>query len=131
ALMSDVELPVSALRAQLASAIDLIVQTARVRDGSRCVTHITEVSGVSDRDTYVLHDVFVRRPKGSGMGPLNPTGHRPQCADDLEMMGLHLPACIEAARRGGAQAPAYQTSREPRTSVPVEPSDSQNPRFSR
>ena len=101
ALMSDVELPLTALRAQLASAIDLIVQTSRVRDGSRCVTHVTEVSGL-DGDRYVLSDVFVRKPHGAGMGPLNATGYRPRCTDDLELAGLKLPASMFQARRGHA-----------------------------
>ena len=60
-LMSDIEMPLSAMRAQIASAVDIIVQTSRLRDGSRCVTHISEVQGYSvEKQTYIIEDVFIR-----------------------------------------------------------------------
>lgn len=62
ALMSDTELPLHALRLQLASAVDLVVQTARFGDGSRKVSHVSEVVSFSTaEDGYVLRDVFARR----------------------------------------------------------------------
>src|SRR5690606_13456006 len=56
-LMSDVDIPLSALRPQVASAIDFIVQTARQQDGTRCVTPIAEVVGYDGRDGYQLQDL--------------------------------------------------------------------------
>ncbi len=60
ALMSDVALPLSALRAQVASAIDVVVQTDRLHDGSRAVTHVSRVLPLSDRDGYQLEPLFER-----------------------------------------------------------------------
>lgn len=60
ALMSNVDIPQQALRAQIASAVDIIVQTSRLPNGSRCVTHITEVVGYGSDTGYQLRDLFVR-----------------------------------------------------------------------
>jgi pilus assembly protein CpaF len=60
ALMSNVDIPQQALRAQIASAVDIIVQTSRLPNGSRCVTHITEVVGHGSDTGYQLGDLFVR-----------------------------------------------------------------------
>lgn len=60
ALMSNVDIPQQALRAQIASAVDIIVQTSRLPNGSRCVTHITEVAGYASDTGYELGDLFVR-----------------------------------------------------------------------
>jgi pilus assembly protein CpaF len=57
ALMSGIELPVQVVREQIASAVDLIVQQSRLRDGSRKVTQITELAGM-EGDTVVLNDIF-------------------------------------------------------------------------
>lgn len=93
ALMSDVQLPMRALRAQVASAIDIIVQTARLRDGSRGITHITEVQGLDDDGRYRLAELYVRRIEGvSDDGSLvthfEATGQRPQCWSQMVAMGL-------------------------------------------
>ena len=65
AMMSDVDLPLSALRLQIGSGVQLIVQVARLRDGSRKITHITEVEGFDlDTQKYVLRDLFVRNYDG-------------------------------------------------------------------
>src|SRR5690606_24327543 len=64
AMMSDVQLPLRALRAQVSSAIDFIVQTSRLRDGSRCVTHISEVQGYDPDRGYEIADIFVRTYEG-------------------------------------------------------------------
>ena len=58
ALMSELELPLSALRRQIASAVDAIVQTARLSDGSRRVTHVSEVLEPDDRDSYELRSLY-------------------------------------------------------------------------
>lgn len=64
ALMSDVDLPLHALRSQIASGIDLIVQTSRLPDGRRGVTQVSEVTGCSAEDGYELRDLFLRPPGG-------------------------------------------------------------------
>jgi len=103
ALMSDVELPLRALRVQIASAIDWIVQTARQRDGSRCVTHVTEVQGYEPERGFILGDVFHRQFEGIDeygrvRSRLLPTGNVPQCAEVLRGMGLEVPRSVfEAA----------------------------------
>lgn len=80
-LMSGVELPQRAIREQIASAIHIIVQQSRIRDGSRRITNITEVIG-REGDTITLQDVFLFEESGvdgSGkvQGKLSPTGIRP------------------------------------------------------
>jgi pilus assembly protein CpaF len=108
ALMSDVQLPLPALRSQIASAIDFIVQTSRLRDGTRCVTHITEVSGCDQIGSYQLQDLLVRRfsEKKSG-GKLGSelifTGAIPRCAELIQSLGRDLPdAMYSASKKGDA-----------------------------
>jgi pilus assembly protein CpaF len=109
ALMSGVELPLFALRSQLASAVDIIVQTARLRDGRRMVTHITEVTGADPQRGYAIRDIFVsmpavKQPDGSVYCELLPTGVLPNCLPLLHAQGLDLPkGVLENARaaRGG------------------------------
>lgn len=102
AMMSDVQLPLRALRAQVASAIDFIVQTSRLRDGSRCVTHISEVQGYDPDRGYDLADIFVRRyggqdASGRMISRLEPTGFVPRCTELLRSHGFGLPDAIYAA----------------------------------
>ena len=108
ALMSSVELPLFALRAQIASAVNVIVQTARMRDGSRAVTHITEVTGVHPERGYQLVDLYVRKVEGEDangkvLSRLVPTGELPTCTEYLSIMGYRLPEeMFQARRRGGS-----------------------------
>jgi pilus assembly protein CpaF len=93
-LMSGLDLPIRVVREQIASAIDLIVQQSRLRDGSRKVTQITEVAGM-EGDTVVLTDVFKFVQTGIGddghiIGELKPTGIRPLFENRLEMAGFKL-----------------------------------------
>ncbi len=81
-LMAGFELPVRAIREQIASALDLIVHAQRMRDGSRRVTHITEVQGM-EGEVIVLQDLFRYRP-GDGF---TPTGLRPRFLERLEAYG--------------------------------------------
>jgi len=94
-LMSGMDLPIKVVRAQIASAIDLIVQQARFRDGSRKVTQITEVQGM-EGDVIVLSDIFVYREEptadGQYVGELQPTGIRPKFGPRLEAAGYRLSA---------------------------------------
>jgi pilus assembly protein CpaF len=90
-LMSGMDLPVRVIREQVASAIDLIVQQARLRDGSRKITYITEVQGM-EGDTIVLQDIFRFRETASDsdgkvMGTLVPTGLVPKFISRLEAHG--------------------------------------------
>ena len=109
-LMSDIGLPLHALRAQIASAVDIIVQTSRLRDGSRCVTHITEVQGYDPDRGYRVEDVFIRRYHGDDehgkvVSTFEATGFVPHCVETIHGHGLRLPDAIyEAARRREAEA---------------------------
>ena len=92
-LMSEVELPVYVARAQVASAIHLIVQLTRfAEDGSRRITRITEATGLAD-NTYQLQDLFVSKFRGKTaegrlIADLEPTGVRPTFADEAREQGL-------------------------------------------
>jgi pilus assembly protein CpaF len=93
-LMSGLELPLRVIREQIASAVDLIVQQTRLRDGTRRVTQITEVSGM-EGDTVVLSDIFKFEQTGIGVdnavqGELRPTGLRPLFMSRLEGAGFKL-----------------------------------------
>jgi pilus assembly protein CpaF len=96
ALFSGVEIPLSALREQVASAIQIVIQTARLHDGTRKITAITEILGLKDRE-YQFQDILVFRPDGvaedgkiTGRHVL--TGYRPTFADVAEQRGLKLPS---------------------------------------
>jgi pilus assembly protein CpaF len=108
AMMSGVELPLFALRAQIASAVNVVVQVARLRDGSRGVTHITEVVGVHPERGYQLTDLYIRKVEGEDVNGklisrLLPTGELPLCMEYLSIMGYRLPEeMFSARRRGGA-----------------------------
>jgi pilus assembly protein CpaF len=100
-LMAGMDLPVRAIREQIASAIDLIVQQSRLRDGSRKITHITEVQGM-EGDVIVLQDLFVYEQRGidsSGkcLGTFRSTGIRPRAIQKLEAAGITLPAVMFAS----------------------------------
>ena len=109
-LMSDIGLPLHALRAQIASAVDMIVQTSRLRDGSRCVTHISEVQGYDPEKGYRIEDVFVRRyhgddANGKVISTFEPTGFVPHCVETIHGHGLRIPDAIYAAAQ--AREAAY------------------------
>ncbi len=97
ALMAGMDLPVRAIREQVASAIDLIIHQERLRDGSRKVVNITEVSGM-EGDVITMTDIFVFEQSGyedgKVIGRLRPTGLRPKFIDKIEAAGIHLPASI-------------------------------------
>lgn len=93
-LMAGMELPVKAIREQIASAVDLIVQQARLKDGSRKITHITEVQGM-EGDVIVLQDIFRYNLKmDKGMGKTSSkfvfTGIKPKFIDKLEDNGVKI-----------------------------------------
>ena len=93
-MMSGMDLPVRVLREQIASAIDLIVQQTRFKDGSRKVTAISEVAGM-EGDTVVLTDILKFEQTGVTqdgkiLGDLKPTGIRPLFSPRLEQAGFKL-----------------------------------------
>jgi len=96
-LMAGMDLPVRAIREQMASAVDLICQQERMRDGTRKVTTITEVSGM-EGDVITMTDLFVFEQTGTEngriMGRMRPTGLRPKFMDRIEAAGIHLPPSI-------------------------------------
>jgi pilus assembly protein CpaF len=96
-LMAGMELPVRAIREQVTSAIDLVVHQERMRDGSRKVVNITEVSGM-EGDVITTTDIFVFEQtgfeNGKVLGRLRPSGLRPKFMDKVEASGIHLPPSI-------------------------------------
>ena len=97
-LMSGMDLPLKVVRQQIASAVDLIIQQTRLKDGSRKVTAITEVVGM-EGDTVVMTDVFKFEQTGVGLngkilGDLKATGIRPNFGPKLEAAGFKLGAEI-------------------------------------
>jgi pilus assembly protein CpaF len=94
-LMAGVDLPVKAIREQVASAVDLIVHQNRMKDGSRRLTHITEVQGM-EGDVILLQDIFVLKqsgvtPDGRIVAAHMPTGVIPSFMERLENAGISLP----------------------------------------
>jgi pilus assembly protein CpaF len=96
-LMAGMDLPVRAIREQISSAVDLICQQERMRDGTRKVTSVTEVSGM-EGDVITMTDIFVFEQSGvengQVVGRLRPTGLRPKFMDKIEAAGIHLPPSI-------------------------------------
>ena len=107
AMMSDVEMPLAALRAQVGSAIDIIVQTSRLQDGSRCVTHISQVVGYDGSTGYQIEDLFARQYTGRDahgrvQSRFYATGYIPRCHEKITALGLRLPdEVLHAARSRG------------------------------
>jgi pilus assembly protein CpaF len=108
-MMSDIEMPLTAMRIQLASAINLIVQVTRLQDGSRKITHVTEVLGFDQAaNEYITQDIFRRDYHGMAadgriQSSLVPTGYIPRAVEQLHEHGVDLPPCIyEAARAAQA-----------------------------
>ena len=104
-LMAGSELPSKAIREQIASAIHLIVQQARMRDGTRKITHITEVQGM-EGDHIVIQDLYQYKQEGVDangrvLGAHSSTGLRPRFADALLAQGIKLPADLFLAWSGG------------------------------
>src|SRR3982075_3633044 len=93
-LMAGVDLPARAIKEQIASALDVIVQISRLKAGSRKVTNITEVQGM-EGDAIILQDVFVFEQtgyvEGKVQGRLRPTGIRPKFSEKFEAAGIKLP----------------------------------------
>ena len=95
-LMAGVDLPVRAIREQVAGAVDLVIQQARLKDGSRRITAISEVAGM-ESDVITMQDIFTfnygagRDENGRFLGGLVSTGLRPKFAEELHDQGIELP----------------------------------------
>jgi len=104
AMMGEVRLAEKAVRAQIASAVHIIVQASRMSDGTRRITHITELTGAFS-DVISMQDIFLFEKKGLGpngkvKGRFTGTGIVPKCADKLLAAGIPIPAgmaehCVE------------------------------------
>ena len=98
ALMANLNLPEKAVRRQIASAVAIVIQVARMSDGSRRVTHLTEITGMEE-DTVSMQDVFLFEKQGIGkdgrvIGTFTATGIRPKFADRLKSSGINVPASL-------------------------------------
>ncbi len=94
-LMAGFDLPLRAIREQIANAIDIIVQQSRLKDGSRKMIKITEILGM-EGDTIVMQDLFVfketgRKESGELAGHFVSTGVRPKISEQLELNGFTIP----------------------------------------
>lgn len=113
AMMSDVDMPLGALRAQIGSGVELIVQVSRLQDGTRKVTHVTEVLGFDlETQKYRLSDLFVREYHGTDasgriLSELLPTGAVPTFLTKLAEHGRSLPAELLAEIERRQQEPAH------------------------
>ena len=96
-LMAGMDLPVRAIREQISSAIDVVVHQARMRDGTRKVVQVTEVSGM-EGDVITMTDIFVFEQigydNGKIIGRLRPTGLRPKFIEKIEASGIRLSPSI-------------------------------------
>jgi pilus assembly protein CpaF len=96
-LMSGMDLPVRAIREQIASAVDMIAQQNRLRDGSRKIEKITEVQGM-EGEIITMSDIFEFEQTGIEggkiIGRIRPTGLRPKFIDRIEQAGIHLPPSV-------------------------------------
>lgn len=97
-MMANLDLPARAIREQISAAIHLVVQLSRMSDGSRRVTHVTELVGM-EQDVISMQDIFLFRRYGLDendkvIGTLEPTGIRPNSAEKLELFGFPLPPAL-------------------------------------
>jgi pilus assembly protein CpaF len=91
------EMPVRAIREQVASALDIIIHEERMRDGTRKIVNIAEISGM-EGDVITMTDVFSFEQtgieNGKVIGQLRPTGLRPKAINKIEASGIHLPPSV-------------------------------------
>ena len=103
-LMAGFEIPSKAIREQMSSALNVIIQVARLSDGTRRVVKVTEVTGM-EGDVIAMQDIFVFEKQGVNqegkvMGTFRATGVRPKFVDNMAMAGIHLGPEMFANRRG-------------------------------
>lgn len=93
--MSNLNIPERAIRQQVASALDLVVQVTRLSDGTRRVTNVSEVTGM-EQEVITMHDIFTFERTGLDTqqrvcGSFRATGIRPRCSAELESAGFPMP----------------------------------------
>jgi len=98
-LMAGVEMPMRSIKEMVGSAVDLIVHTARLSDGSRKITQVSEIAGMQDEDHIILRDVFTFKqtgvdPNGKVVGSFEATGYIPSFAEQVRIKGISLPPDI-------------------------------------
>src|SRR5436309_1343762 len=96
AMMANLNLPEKAVRRQIASAVAIVVQISRFNDGTRRITHLSEITGMED-DVVSMQDVFIFEkegisPDGRVLGTFTSTGIRPKFAEKLKASGINVPA---------------------------------------
>jgi pilus assembly protein CpaF len=123
-LMAGFDLPVRAIREQIAAAIDLILQVSRMPDGRRVITAVTEVQGL-EGDIILLQDIFKYRTTpgsaGKATGELVATGLRPKFLDKLAESGVEVPASAfksPVGSQAGARALQASANRGRKVRVP-------------
>jgi pilus assembly protein CpaF len=94
ASMGDSSIPLAALRRQIAGAVHIVIQAKRLHDGSRKITHVSEVLGVDDNGKYTTQDIFKFIQTGIGedhkiLGEMRPMGNIPTFFEEIEVNGLH------------------------------------------
>ncbi|NCN41024.1 CpaF family protein, partial [bacterium] len=97
-MMAGMDLPVEAIRQQIAGAVHLVVQQSRLSDGSRKVTHITEITGMQG-DVITMQDIFIFKKEGIDknrkvIGRHMATGFMPKMVEKMESLGIRLPKGI-------------------------------------
>ncbi|MEO0563072.1 MAG: CpaF family protein [Chloroflexota bacterium] len=100
-MMAGMDLPVDVIRSQIASAVHMIIQQSRLKDGSRKLCQVTEIQGM-EGENVTMQDIFVYRTEGfkgqgyshEGGGELEPTGFRPKFGETLKQFGFDLPASM-------------------------------------
>jgi pilus assembly protein CpaF len=106
AMMSDVDIPLVAMRMQIGSAVQAIVQVSRLQDGTRKVTHVSEVLGYdTTTSAYRVADIFERTYRGVGArgevsSEIAPTGYLPRFLKQLHERGVDLPRSVHDAAQG-------------------------------
>lgn len=138
-LLSGMELPIRAINEMIASALDLIIHVARFSDGSRKVTGVTEVVGLSeDRMEVALKDIFIFNNQGISeegdvLGNYEPTGYVPECYQDIITRGIKLDKSIFAKKTENQKAASAGSSAQPiqpsksAEATPPPPKTNQNP----
>jgi pilus assembly protein CpaF len=110
AMMSDVTIPLAALRNQIASAIEVVLQVARLRDGTRKVTHISEITGFDFANgVFSIRDLFLRKvdgidSRGKVQSRLLPTGLLPSKLEYIHAQGFDVPDAMHEAARARGEA---------------------------
>jgi pilus assembly protein CpaF len=102
--MAGLNLPDTAIRRQIASALDLVVQVTRLSDGTRKITSLAEITGM-EGEVVTMQDIFLFRKRGiketgEVLGDFEPSGIRPKFAERLAVTGIHLPMSMFEGHRG-------------------------------